>query len=96
MAAIHSKGLTAEDFLSVTDARHEFFNLLDKVEKSHRSYTFTRKGKPIAQLLSFEQWKGILATLEILVNPSHRDELDKRIKDTKQGKTVSLDEIFST
>jgi len=94
MSANHSKNLTAEEFLSVTDARHEFFNMLDEVEKSARSYTLTRKGRPIAKLLNFEQWKGILTTLEILVSPSHRSKLDKRITQARRGKTVSLDEIF--
>ena len=94
MSVSHSKNLIAEDFLSVTDARHEFFNLLDKVERADRSYTLTRKGKPIAQLLNFEQWKGILTTLEILINPSHRAKLDKRIKESKQGKTLSFEQVF--
>ena len=94
MSVSRSKDLTAEDFLSVTDARHEFFNLLDKVEKADRSYTLTRKGKPIAQLINFEQWRGILTTLEILISPSHRTKLDKRIKESKQGKTVSFGQVF--
>ena len=94
MSAGHSKNLTAEDFLSVTDARHEFFNMLNKVEKSDRSYTLTRKGKPIAQLLNFEQWRGILTTLEIFVNPSHRAKLDKRIEEAGRGKTVPFEQVF--
>jgi len=94
MSAVRLRNLTAEDFLSVTDARHEFFNLLNKVEKLDRSYTLTRKGKPIAKLLNFEQWKGILTALEILVNPSHRSKLDKRIEEVRRGETVSFDEVF--
>lgn len=88
------KNSTTQDFLSVTDARQDFFSLLDQVERTDRSYTLTRKGKPIAQLLNFEQWKGILTTLQILANPSHRTELDERIKEAHKGKTVSLKEVF--
>ncbi|MBA3065041.1 type II toxin-antitoxin system prevent-host-death family antitoxin [bacterium] len=94
MSTAHSENLIGDDFLSVTDARHEFFNMLNNVEKSDRSYTLTRKGKPIAQLLNFEQWKGILTTLEILVNPSHKAKLDKRIEETRRGKTVSFEQVF--
>lgn len=94
MPTSHSKNSTAQDFLSVTDARHDFFNLLDKVERSARAYTLTRKGKPIAQLVNFEQWRGILTTLEILANPSHRAELDKRIRETKRGETIPFDRVF--
>lgn len=94
MSFIQSKDLTANDFISVTDMRHELFNLLNKVEESNRSYTLTRRGVPIAQILNYEQWRGILTTLEILVSPGHQAKLDKRIKEVKQGKAISFKQAF--
>ena len=82
------------EVVPATEARHEFFTLLDKVSKANRGFTLTRGGRPIARLLNYEEWQGLLTTIEILANPRHRKQLDRRIAQVKAGKTLSLDQLI--
>ncbi|MBU1262750.1 type II toxin-antitoxin system Phd/YefM family antitoxin [bacterium] len=93
----HSKtkrNLSIPEVLSATDARQVFFSLLENVEHSNWSYTLTKNGKPVAKIVNPNEWKGLIATLEILASSKHQTELDKAIREVEEGKTHSFEEVF--
>lgn len=86
--------MTLLETIPVTQARRNLFALLDGVSSSNKSYTLTRDGKPVAKLVNIEEWRGLLATLEIMASPNHQKELDMAIKEIEEGKTSSFEEVF--
>jgi len=71
--------------LTATEARKLLFHLLANVERSNHHYTVTKDGVPIAKVISVEEWDGLLATLEILANPRHRRQLDRRVASARRS-----------
>ena len=88
------RDLSIPEILPVTKARQVLFSLLENVERSNRSYTLTKDGKPVALIVNLDEWKGLMATLEILANPEHQAELDGTIEEVGGGKTYSFEEVF--
>ena len=88
------RNLDIPEILPATTARRLFFSLIDNVEHSNRSYTLTKDGKPVARIVNPEEWKGLMATMEILIDPKHQVELDEAIKSVEDGATCSFEEVF--
>ncbi len=76
--------------IPVTEARHEFFTLLKEVDTAHRGFTLTKGGRPIARLLNYKEWRGLLTTLEILADPRHRKKLNHRITSASSNRLVTI------
>jgi len=64
------------------------------VYDANRHYTLTKDGVPVAKVISIDEWQSLMATLDILANKKHQNELDKRIKEVGEGKSSSYKEIF--
>ncbi len=89
-----NRDLSIPETLSDTEARRAFFALLNNVWESNRSYTLTKEGKPIAKIVTYEEWKGLMTTLEIMAEPKHQAELDKAIREVEEGKIHSFEEVL--
>ena len=80
---------------TATEARRQFFDLLDKVDADPSFQpTITRHGKPIATLVNTDEWESVLETLDIAANPKLVQNLDQARKDIKEGKVLTYDEVF--
>ncbi|MEW6620762.1 MAG: type II toxin-antitoxin system prevent-host-death family antitoxin [bacterium] len=89
-----ARDLDIPETISAATARQMFYTLLKNVEYSNRSYILTRAGKPVARIVNLNEWKEIMTTLEIMVEPEHQAELDKAIREVKEGKIHSFEEVF--
>ncbi len=84
----------SQEILPASEARSEFFNLLDKIHRLRRKYTITKEGRPQAILMSTEEFEEWVETLEILSRPSTVKGIKKGLKDLKSKKFVSHEKIF--
>ncbi len=80
--------------LPLTEVRDHFTSILRDVSRLYDRCIITKKGKPEAVLMSYEEFEGWLETLEIMSNP----KAVKRIKEArvrvKKGEVVSFEEAF--
>jgi antitoxin YefM len=51
---------------SFTEAREKFASLLDQLEARGGEFTITRHGKPVAVLVSHDEYEGLIETLNVL------------------------------
>jgi antitoxin YefM len=80
-------------FISATEARNNFFDLLEKVKKGPYPINITVKGVPEAVIISKEEYDGWMATLETLSDPQLMASLRQSEKDIKAGRYSSLEEV---
>jgi prevent-host-death family protein len=79
--------------VSFTQARAEFSELLDEVERSHEHVEITRNGRPAAVLMSPEEYEVIQETLEILGDDETLDALRESEADVRARRLQTLAEL---
>lgn len=79
-----------EKIVSATEARKQFFKLIEYAGKPGASVTITLQGHPPVVIMSQEEWEGWIETLEIMSDP----ELVKDIRESLQEDAfVTLEEL---
>jgi prevent-host-death family protein len=85
--------------MTATDARKNFFKLIEIAGKPGRSVVITREGMPDVVMLSAEEFEGWQETLEIMSynDPAMDKDILEGIKEMKSGKrpkdTVSFEAL---
>ena len=79
--------------LTATTARRSFFDLVKAVAEGHKTFRIQHR-RGAAVLISEEDYKGLLETLELLSLPDFRRRLKASIRQMKNGDTVSLDGLM--
>ena len=82
-------------YITATEARKKFYDVINDVQSPVGEVIITHKGLPRAVIMSFEEYEGLLETMEIMSDPELCRELKKDLKDIKAGNlhkhTTSLD-----
>jgi prevent-host-death family protein len=76
-----------------TRARAELSELLDEIEARHEHVVVTRKGRPVAIVLSTEEWEAIEETLEILQDDDTLEALRESEADVRAGRVTPLSDV---
>lgn len=79
--------------LSATQARSNFFDLIQKVAKGHRQVRVVSKRGDVV-VMSEEDYDSLLETLELLSTPGVLKGVRKAKQDIKKGRTYSLEDVF--
>ena len=85
--------MNSKTTLSVTEARKDFFNLLDQVEKSNVPYTLTVKGKPKAVIMNADEYDSWMETHEIMSDPKILDDIKKAEAEYQKGEYVNWSKV---
>ena len=56
-------------------------------------YIVTKRGKPVAVMMSPDDYEGLLETIEILSDKETAKRIKIAKKEIREGKTVSLEEL---
>lgn len=80
--------------LPATEIRKDFFNVLNKVEKTNVPYTITVNGKPKAVIMNAEEYEGWMETLDIMSNPETVRGIEEGKKDLAEGRYSTFEEVF--
>ena len=88
--------IMSEKTYSVSEARRKFLELVRESSKVFDRFVFTKKGKPEAVMLNYEDYQGLLETLEILEDRNLAKELISRKEeiDSKEVETKTHEEVF--
>lgn len=81
-------------FITATEARNNFFGLLEKVKKGPFPVNITVKGIPEVVIMSKEEYDSWIATIETLSDPELMASIRQSEKDFKAGRYTSLEEVI--
>ncbi len=86
----------SEKTYSVSEGRRKFLELVRESSEVFDRFVFTKKGKPEAVMLSYQDYQGLLETLEILEDQSLATEIVSRKKEIESGEveTTEHEEVF--
>ncbi|OGY10765.1 MAG: hypothetical protein A3D26_02905 [Candidatus Blackburnbacteria bacterium RIFCSPHIGHO2_02_FULL_44_20] len=79
--------------IPLTEARNTLPKIIKDVKKTMDRVTITKKGKPCAVLISFDEYESIIDTIEILSNPKTMASLRRAKKQMTVGKGKTLEQI---
>ena len=83
-----------QGYIPITKAKNELLEVIRKVETNDDTIAITKKGVPVAIVLSMERFSGLLETLEILSDESAMSSLRKSIQEAKRGEWVPYEEVL--
>lgn len=76
-----------------TVARATLSDLLDEVHASRDHVVISRNGRPIALLMSLDEYESLQETIEVLSDEELMEQLRESEEDVKAGRTYSLEEV---
>ncbi len=71
--------------LSATNARRDFFKLIQMAQQPGSQITITVDGEPKVTMLSYDDYEGLMETLEIMSDPELVKGIKQGIKEMNQG-----------
>jgi len=84
---------TVAKIIPLTEARATLSDLLDQIEDGGEHVVITRKGRPVALMLSPDEWESVEATLEVLGDPELVEQLARGERDVEAGALVAWDAV---
>ena len=70
----------------LTDLRDNLSEVLDKVEATGEEFVVTRHGKPVAVILSYDEYESLVESLNIMSDDSTMDALGEALADAEDGR----------
>ena len=82
--------------LSLSEVKTRLSEIVDVVEQQDETVTVTRKGKPVAVIVSKDEYDGLQETIAILSDPQFMKEIRAGIQALKKTKKrYTVDELFA-
>jgi len=78
---------------SLSDVKARLSELVDQVQREHDRVVVTRNGVPAAVLVSPEDLEALEDTLELLSDPSARQDIETARQEVAAGDVVDADEL---
>ena len=81
-------------YIPVSKAKNHLLSLIRELEQNQEAVALTRDGVPAAVLLSVDQYRGLIETIELLADPRTMRSLKRSLKQAVDGKWLSHGEVF--
>ena len=81
------------NMITLKELRPELPEVIKDIDGKLGRYIVTKRGKPVAVMLSPDDYEGLLETIEILSDKETAKRIKIAKKEIKEGKTVSLEEL---
>ncbi len=79
--------------ISITEARKDLLHLIDRVEGGLYRFMVTRHGKPVAVVVSYEEYSRMVETLRLIEDRELAREIKQGLAEAGQGKLIALRDI---
>ena len=79
--------------IPASQARSNFYDILDEVSKTFKRFVITRRGRAEAVVMSAEEVESWEETMEIMSNKKLMRDIKQGLEDYRKGKFFTLDEI---
>ena len=84
----------ATQVIPVSELRSKLLHLIGELEKVHDHYIITKRGSPAAALISYDEYKSLVATLDILSDKFLVKDIRNGLKCAEEGAIYSFKEVF--
>lgn len=75
--------------ITLKDLRPRLPQVIEDVEENLDRYIISKRGEPVAVILSMEDYESILETLNETQDQENMKRIRKGLQEAKQGKTIS-------
>ena len=82
-----------ERIVPISELQSQAKRIVDSVKSTRDPVIITQRGRPAALLVNYEDYEGMLATLEELSEPDWRERLAAAERDSRARKGISLTEF---
>ncbi|MFZ5800958.1 MAG: type II toxin-antitoxin system Phd/YefM family antitoxin [Candidatus Omnitrophota bacterium] len=79
--------------VSLKELRPQLPSVIKTIDSKLDRYIVTKRGKPVAVMMSPDDYEGLLETIEILSDKEAVKRIKKAKQEIKAGKTISLVEL---
>ena len=80
--------------VKLSDAKTHLARLLRNVQELGERVVITRSGEPAGVLISYEEYEGLLETLDILGDPALAASIRRGLEEAERGELKSDDEVW--
>ena len=78
--------------IPISDLQNQAKKIVESVKKTRDPIIITQRGRPAALLVNYEDYEGMVATLEEMSQPDWRERLAEAERDSKAGRGIELEE----
>jgi antitoxin YefM len=82
-----------EIIIPISELQNQAKQIVERVKKTRNTVIITQQGKPAALLINYEDYEGMLATLEEMSQPDWRERLAEAERESCAGKGIELAEF---
>jgi prevent-host-death family protein len=80
--------------ITASKLRSKILKLIKELDKASDQYIITHNGEPAATLMSYEEYRSLLATLDVITDPELVNGIRESRNDKRRGRVLSFDEVF--
>ncbi len=82
-----------EKIIPISDLQTRAKKIVESVKHTRDPVIITQRGRPAALLVNYEDYEGMMATLEEMGQPDWRERLAEAERDSKSGRGIELEEF---
>ena len=82
-----------EKIIPISDLQTRAKKIVESVKHTRDPVVITQRGRPAALLVNYEDYEGMVATLEEMSQPDWRERLSEAERDSKAGRGIELEEF---
>ena len=79
--------------IPISELQSQAKKIVESVKLTRDVVIITQRGRPAALLVNYEDYEGMVATLEEMSQPDWRERLAEAERDSKAGRGVELEEF---
>ena len=79
--------------MSMKELRPELPNVIEQIDSKLDRFVITKRGKPVAVMMSIDDYESLMETLDILADPQAMAGIRKGQEDIRKGKVRSWQEV---
>ena len=80
-----------EKIIPISDLQTRAKKIVESVKQTRDPVVITHRGRPAALLVNYEDYEGMVATLEEMSQPDWRERLAEAERDSKAGRGIELE-----
>ena len=82
-----------DKIIPISELQTRAKKVVEGVKHTRDPVVITQRGRPAALLVNYEDYEGMVATLEEMSQPDWRERLAEAERDSKAGKGIELEEF---
>ncbi|MBD3271212.1 MAG: type II toxin-antitoxin system prevent-host-death family antitoxin [Elusimicrobia bacterium] len=79
--------------ITLKELRPELPKVANAIAENLDRYIITKRGRPVMMIINPEDYEGLIETIEILQDRSALRRIRRARKESKAGKTISLESL---